>query len=294
LIADGNSPLQPELSVIVPCLNVEHVLPTQLEALARQDCPEPWEVVIVDNGSVDRTRAVARSFSARFEGLRLVLAERRGRHHACNAGARAAQGRYLVFVDGDDEVAPGFLAAMYQGLQHHDLVGGKLEHRHLNGAGFLGVTESQSDGLLHGLGFAQFAMGANLGVRRDVFDRLGGFGDKPYCEDVDFCWRAQRQGIQPVFLPEAAVHYRQRSTPLAMFRQHRKYGAAQALLYRDFRAFGMPRRSTAEVMRDWLAIGKTLMVLVRTTHHARIRWVRRLARAVGRISGSVRYGVFYP
>jgi hypothetical protein len=79
-----------------------------------------------------------------------------------------------------------------------------------------------------------------------------------------------------------------------MFHQHRRYGAAHALLYRDFRAWGMPRRAASEVIRDWLALGKSLLVLGRSTPAERLRWLRRLARAVGRLSGSVRYRVFYP
>jgi GT2 family glycosyltransferase len=127
-----------------------------------------------------------------------------------------------------------------------------------------------------------------------VFERLGGFDDKPFCEDIDFSWRAQLNDIRPVFLPEAVVHYRQRLSLLQMFRQHRRFGTAQALLYRDFHASGMPRRPASEVVHDWLASLKTLAVLLRSTPDERLRWVRRLARSVGRLLGSARYRVFYP
>lgn len=291
---NSDSTFETCLSVVIPCLDVERVLPTQLEALAGQYCAEPWEVVIADNASVDRTRHVAESFRSRFPELRVVSAERRGRHYACNVGARSARGKFLVFVDADDEVAPGFLAAMHRGLENHEFVGGRLEHRRLNPATFLGVGEVQSNDLMEGLGFRPFVMGANMGVRRSVFERLGGFDDKPYCEDIDFSWRAQLNGIRPVFLPEAVVHYRQRPSPLLMFRQHRRFGCAQALLYRDFHALGMPRRPASEVVQDWLAIGKSLLVLLRSSPEERMRSVRRLARVVGRLLGSARYSVFYP
>jgi glycosyltransferase involved in cell wall biosynthesis len=282
------------LSVVIPCLDVERVLPTQLEALASQYCSEPWEVVIADNGSVDRTRAVAESFRSRFPELRVISTERRGRHHACNAGARSARGKFLVFVDADDEVAPGFLAAMHRGLENHEFVGGRLEHRRMNPSTFWSVGNVQSDGLIQGFGFYPFVGGGNMGVSRRVFEMLGGFGTAPYCEDIDFSWRAQLSGIYPVFLPEAIVHVRQRLSPLRMFHQHRRFGTAQALLYRDFRSFGMPRRAASEVASDWLAIGKSLLMVALAAPDERIRWVRRIARALGRVSGSLRYGVFYP
>jgi len=282
------------LSVVIPCLNAETLLPTQLQALARQHCPEKWEVIVADNGSTDRTRAVAESFRGRLPAIRIVSAERRGRHHACNLGAASALGTNLVFLDADDEAAPGYLVEMLRGLEEHPLVGGRLEHRRLNPAAYCDVGEMQSDGLMLGLGVGPFVMGASLGVRRSVFEQLGGFRDTPYCEDVDFCWRAQLIGVRPVFLPEAVVHYRQRSTATEMFRQHCRFGAAHVLLYRDFRSHGMLRRPAAEIVRDWLIIGKGLPALLRSRTDARLRWLRRFARAMGRLSGSVRYRVFYP
>jgi len=80
----------------------------------------------------------------------------------------------------------------------------------------------------------------------------------------------------------------------SMFLQHRRFGSAQALLYRDFRRNGMPMRSAADVARDWLAIGKSVAMLAVATPDERIRWTRRTARALGRLSGSLRHGVFYP
>jgi glycosyltransferase involved in cell wall biosynthesis len=289
-----NSAFKPHLSVIIPCLNVEPVLPVQLEALAGQYCPDPWEVIIADNGSVDRTRDIAESFRRRFSALNVVSVERRGRHHACNAGTRLARGKFLVFVDADDEVAPGFLAAMHRGLENHEFVGGSTEHRRLNPAVFANVTSARSGGLEPGVGFYPFVGGANMGVSRRVFEMLGGFASKPYCEDVDFSWRAQLSGVYPVFLPEAVVYYRQRYSLREMFQQHRRYGAASALLYRDFAASGMRRRPASAVADDWLAIGKTAVILGLARPDERIRWVRRVARALGRLSGSLRYGVFYP
>jgi Glycosyltransferases, probably involved in cell wall biogenesis len=282
------------LSVVIPCLDVERLLPIQLEALSSQSCPESWEVVVADNGSADLTRQVAESFRIRFPELRVVFAHRRGRHHACNAGARAARGKSLIFVDADDEVAPGYLAAMHRGLADHEFVGGRLEHQRMNAPALWNVGNVQSDGLIDGLGFYPFVGGGNMGVSRRVFELVGGFRDKPYCEDIDFSWRAQLNGIHPVFLPDAVVHVRQRNSLRSMFLQHRRFGSAQALLYRDFRRNGMPMRSAADVARDWLAIGKSVAMLAVATPDERIRWTRRTARALGRLSGSLRHGVFYP
>jgi hypothetical protein len=56
----------------------------------------------------------------------------------------------------------------------------------------------------------------------------------------------------------------------------------------------MQRRPASVVLYDWLAIGRSFAVLWRSAPDARLRWLRRFARAIGRLSGSIRYGVFYP
>ena len=55
-----------QLSVIIPCLNEEAVIAIQLEALLRQSCGEPWELIIADNGSTDQTLAVVDQYNCRF------------------------------------------------------------------------------------------------------------------------------------------------------------------------------------------------------------------------------------
>jgi GT2 family glycosyltransferase len=283
-----------DLSVVIPCLNAAAQLPRQLEAIAQQQWRGTWEVVIADNGSTDDTRRVAESFATKVPRLRVVDASfRRGRHHACNVGARHSAGRSIVFADADDLVGPGYLEAMARGLQTASVVAARLDHT-LDPEWMRGVGSAvQTDALQNGLGFLPFGAGASLGFRKAVFDELGGFREHAtFCEDVDLCWRAQLAGYEIAFVPDAVIRYRSRPTLAKMYQQHRNYARRWPLLYREFRSAGMKRRSAREALSDWAAIVRAVPRLRSRTEAA--RWVRRAGRSVGRLEGSVRYRAWYP
>jgi GT2 family glycosyltransferase len=283
-----------DLSVVIPCLNAAAVLGRQLEALSAQEWNGTWDVIIADNGSTDETRAIAESYEPRLPSLRVVeVSDRRGRQHACNAGARVA-GRAIVFIDADDEIAPGYVAAVGDALARHPLVAARIDDSTLNDGWILeGRSATQSVDLQQSLGFLPFGSGGTLGVQRSVFATLGGFADDmDYAEDVDFCWRAQLSGVPIFFVPEAVVRYRYRPSLHSMYRQHRNFGRASALLYRTYRGRGMPGRPTRTGFREWWGLTKGGL-LIRSRADA-ARWSRRLGRCVGRLQGSVRYRVWYP
>src|SRR6185503_17262477 len=101
----------PELmSVVVPVFNEIQLLPFQLDSLAAQDYGGPWELILSDNGSSDGSGALARKWSDRIPGLRVVdSSDRQGGNHARNVGAAQARGDFLVFCDADDVTTPGWL-----------------------------------------------------------------------------------------------------------------------------------------------------------------------------------------
>jgi GT2 family glycosyltransferase len=283
-----------DLSVVIPCLNAADVLPRQLEALTSQEWHGSWDVIVADNGSTDATAAIARSYESRLPSLRVVDAsDRRGRKHACNAGARVA-GRAIVFVDADDEIAPGYIAAVGEALAEHRIVAARIDDSTLNdGWIFESRSGSQSRDLQRSLGFLPFGSGGTLGVQYPVFEELGGFAaNMDYAEDVDFCWRAQLAGVPIHFVSDAVVRYRYRPSLRSMFRQHRNFGRASALLYRTYRGRGMPGRATRACLHEWWGITKGFL-LIRSRADA-ARWSRRLGRSVGRLQGSARYRVWYP
>jgi GT2 family glycosyltransferase len=283
-----------ELSVVLPCFNGADHLREQLDALAAQDWTLPFEVIVADNGSSDGSRDLALAYRDRIAVRVVDASDRQGRHHACNVGARAARAASIVFVDADDVVAPNYLSAMAAALRDHSVVAARLDHKSLDAEWMDGVGSAvQTKGLQDAFAFLPHGAGCSLGFQRAVFERIGGFREHAtYCEDVDISWRAQLAGYAIAFVPDALVHYRSRTNVKEMYQQHRKYGRAQAILYRDFRASGMPRRSAAAVRADWSMIVKSLPRL--RSHAQTARWARRAGRCIGRLEGSARLRVWYP
>jgi len=273
-----------DLSIVIPCRDAATVLAEQLEALTREPHGS-WEVLVVDNGSTDSTVEIARRFANKLPGFRVVDAsDRPGRHHACNVGAAQATGRSLIFLDADDRIAPGFVAAMSAALQQHATAVPRFDYAAFGADASLHFAY-QTDGVPD-TDFLPAASGSGFGIHRDVFDGVGGFDETmTYCEDMDLSWRVVLAGVALVFVPDAVVRKRQRSDLRAMFRQHFQFGVAMARLFRKYHAVGMPRRPFAEVWRDWRMIVVGLPRL--RTADARVRWTRRTGRALGRLWGSV-------
>ncbi|MGH2922242.1 MAG: glycosyltransferase family 2 protein, partial [Gaiellaceae bacterium] len=124
---------QPSLTVVVPCLNEEGTIGAQLSALARQEWARPWEVIVADNGSTDDSVRVVEGYRGRLPGLRVVDAsDKRGQAHALNVGVSEARADAVAFCDADDEVAPGWVAAMGEALLSHELVGCAADGEKLN------------------------------------------------------------------------------------------------------------------------------------------------------------------
>ena len=99
----------PTVSIIIPARNEEHNLPTLLRSLAAQSV-KPHEIIVVDDGSTDRTAEVARQLGATVIASQPLPDGWRGKTWACHQGAQAATGELLLFVDADTWFEPDGLA----------------------------------------------------------------------------------------------------------------------------------------------------------------------------------------
>lgn len=280
------------VSVVIPCRNAATDLRGQLSALARQGYQEPWEVIVSDNGSTDATAEVALSFRDVLP-IRVVNSrDRPGHAHARNAGADAAAGDKILFLDADDEAAPGYIRAMTNALESSDAAAARLDWDKLNPPWVRNSRlPGQQQELLDVLGFLPFGLSCGLGVRRTAYEAVNGFHDVPYAEDVDFCWRLQLAGKTLQFVPDAVLHQRFRGTLRGLFDQSRRYGTGQVVLYQKFAPAGMPRRSMQATAVDY---ARTLWWLRKVRDKADWgRWVHRFGYRVGRVEGSVRRRTLY-
>ena len=286
-----------ELSVILPSHNGERTIGTQLEALARQQWSGEWELVFVDNGSSDGTRALVESHRGRLPKLRVVSAdERSGISYALNCGIEASRGTSIAICNDDDEVAPGWLAAMGDALRDHEAVAASLEHERLNEAWMIDVRGRPQSEALPEWGFLPylpFAFGTTIGVRRSLHDAIGGFDEDvaPAAEDMDYCWRLQLAGAEIHFVPEAVVHYRMRRGLLGLWRQAYNYGLGNVLVYKKHRGLGLaPAPHPWRVgLRAWLGLGKRLLLAWSKPRFALFAW--HLGMRMGMLKASVQHRV---
>ena len=274
-------------------------LAEQLDALLAQDAPVEWEIVVSDNGSTDGSKELVERYSAQSPLIRLVDSSGRpGLSHARNAGVRHARGRSVAFCDQDDRVAPGWLAAMANGLRDHELVAGRLEHDLLNDPWTIEVRgRPQTEELLeYAEGWLPFAFGCTLGVRKELHDRLGGF-DEAFvngAEDADYAWRAQQAGAWLILLEDAVTHYRLRHDLGGVYRQARNYGDSEVRLFAKHRPLGLPpaRRPLRKAARLWAATGRAFLRARSRGDLGVAVWL--LGQRVGRLRGSLGSRILLP
>lgn len=286
-----------ELSVILPSHNGARTIGTQLEALARQQWSGEWELVFIDNRSTDGTRAIVESYRDRLPSLRVISAdEKSGISYALNRGIEASRGTSIVLCNDDDEVAPGWLAAMGDALRRDELVAGSLEHERLNKAWMIDVRgRPQANGLPEWgfLPYFPFAFGATIGVRRRLHDAIGGFDEDvaPAAEDMDYCWRLQLAGAEIHFVPEAVTHYRMRGDLRGLWRQAYNYGVGNVLVYKKHRDLGLAPapHSWRRGLRVWLGLGKRILLAWSKPRFALFVW--HLGLRVGMLRASVEHRV---
>jgi len=192
------------VSVIIPAYNAESTVAAALDALARQDFDGDYEVIVVDDGSTDRTIAVAERTGS---GATVLHQRQLGPAAARNLGVEHAGGRLLAFTDADCVPTAGWLREGVAALEEADLVQGAVrpDPRTPRTPFDRTVSVTADRGLYEC---------ASLFVRRDLFERLGGFEDwldarlgKQLAEDLWFGWRARRTGATIAFCPEALVDH---------------------------------------------------------------------------------------
>lgn len=281
------------MSVVVPVRNGLPWLEEQLAALFSQDCSEPWEVIVADNGSTDRSRSVAREAGERGHPVRSIDASAvHGPAAARNAGARAAAGDLLVFCDADDIVQPGWLSACVRALEQSEAAGGVFDSWSLNGRPPPSPLVFAVPPAMRQFGFLQAGLSSNLAVRRQPFEEVGGFAeDLTVGEDTDLCWRLQLAGYRFVVAEDAVVARRDRSGFKEVLARFIAYGRCGPALYRRYRGTGL-RREVATAAKSWAWL---LLSLPRLANpERRTKWAEIAGWRAGRLYGSIAQRTFFP
>jgi glycosyltransferase involved in cell wall biosynthesis len=173
-----------KVSVIIPTLNEERMLPRLLDSIKAQDFDD-YEVIIADARSRDRTREIAARYDCRVVDGGLPAAGR-------NAGAEAARGDFLFFLDADVVLPPGFIRNVYGEMQDRYIDLATCEIRPLSDYRLDRIIHRMMNlAVLLNLWIDPKAFGFCIFVTRRLFVRAGGFDKTVYvAEDNDFVKRA--------------------------------------------------------------------------------------------------------
>lgn len=219
------------ISVIVCTRNGRQRIGACLDALAALNGPQP-EIIVVDDGSSDDTAAFV---ADRYPEVNLVHQQPSGLSAARNAGAKAANGKWLVFTDDDCEPDPDWLSEL--AAQFHagwDALGGPNIPPPVSKAmeAIIAAAPGAASHVMLDDHEAEHLPGCNLAVTASAFHAVGGFDSDFHTagDDVDFCWRLRDAGYRLGFVPTAFVWHHRRPTLCGYLRQQRGYGVAEAIL----------------------------------------------------------------
>jgi len=230
------------VSVIIPALNEEKVIGLCLDSLVKMDYPRrSFEVIVMDNGSNDRTMEVAGTFSG---SLNLTLLQKKEVHVSAlrNLGASQAKGKVFAFLDSDCVVPRDWLkqATTLLAQERAGVVGAHFRIPEESGwvaRVWYGNLDLEKQGDL------VWVPGCNTIVTRDVFQRVGGFDESIETnEDCEFCDRVRDIGLRVIGDSSIAViHLETPQTLLDFYRKIRWHGTD------GFRVFlsDLPRISNA-------------------------------------------------
>lgn len=207
---------KPVLSIIIPAYNEEKYINACLTSIFHQKWDQPFEVIVVDNNSHDKTAEITLA----WKKVKLVTEIRPGATVARNRGATEAQADILYFLDADCRLFPEVLEKMAKVFVHNSscqLVSGPYIY---DDGGFLPKLATDTlcyFSLFHFIvklcsGVSQFP-GGNFAIRKELFDRVGGF-DETICnqeiilpDDLDLAIRLQKgQKLNMLFSRKFAVY----------------------------------------------------------------------------------------
>jgi GT2 family glycosyltransferase/glycosyltransferase involved in cell wall biosynthesis len=208
---------RPDVSIVLPVYNELPFTLACIEALVSHSTRYSFEVIVGDDASTDHTAA---AFAVSIAGVRHVRhAHNLGFVRNCNAAARDAQGRYVMFLNNDTQVLPGWMDELIGTLEADPGIGlagsklvypdGRLQEcgaivwRDGSAWNYGRLADPRRPEFCY-LRDVDYVSGASIALRRDLWQELGGFDElfvPAYAEDADLAFRVRDRGLRTVVQP---------------------------------------------------------------------------------------------
>ena len=224
-------------SIIIPVYNRPQEVDELLESLCAQTLKD-FEVVVVEDGSTEKCDTVCEKYKDRL-ALSYHYKPNSGPGPSRNYGAERSQGEYLIILDSDVIVPENYLETVQQELDREpcDAFGGP-DRAHasftpIQKAINYSMTSFFTTGGIRGGKKKMdkfYPRSFNLGIRKNVYEALGGFAPMRYGEDIDLSTRIFKSGYSCRLFPEAFVYHKRRVKFSSFFRQVKHSGEARIVL----------------------------------------------------------------
>ncbi len=210
----------PSVSILIPARNEEVVIKTTLNHILSMDYPEDkMEVILINDGSTDKTAMEVESVSARYPQVRMVhlsgVNAGKGKAHALNFGLKSARNDLIAVYDADNCPEPSSLRILVMDLISNDHIGAVIgKFRTLNKkknllTRFINIETLSFQWILQAgryLGFGITILpGTNFVIRREVLDACKGWDEDAITEDSELSVRVYQKGWKMKFVPAAVT-----------------------------------------------------------------------------------------
>ena len=225
-------------SIIIPVFNRPQEIDELLESLTKQDFSDDFEVLIIEDGSVQKSDIIVEEYKNQLD-LKYFCKENTGAGASRNFGMQQASGNYFIILDSDVIVPPQYLSEVKKILKINftDAYGGPdAAHKSftsLQKAINYSMTSFLTTGGIRGKrsSITKFQPRSfNLGMSKKAFEKTQGFSKMKNGEDIDLTFRLWQLGFETQLIEKAFVYHKRRSTITQFFKQTFGFGTARPKL----------------------------------------------------------------
>ncbi|MEE9408514.1 MAG: glycosyltransferase [Polaribacter sp.] len=229
-------------SIIIPVYNRPNEIDELLESLTKQDFFNDFEVLIIEDGSTQKSEFIVEKYKSQLN-LKYFFKANSGAGASRNFGMEKASGNYFIILDSDVIVPNQYLSEVKKGLEHNFTAafgGPDAAHKSftsLQKAINYSMTSVLTTGGIRG---KKQAVGKfqprsfNLGLSKEAFLKTHGFTDLKTGEDIDLTFRLWQNEFKTQLIEKAFVYHKRRSTIQQFFKQTFSFGTARPKLNKRY------------------------------------------------------------